>query len=118
MKKSWIAVLILSCFIYSAVAPACADAQQASEDVEIPSGLESTQVSPGVRVVMPIGGKTRRINDNLSVIEDADEYAARNFVDVNKRLEQFGKENEELKKEIKDIKEKLNDLCRRFVVYG
>lgn len=117
MKKSWIGVLILSCFIYSAVGAACAGAQQKSGDVEIASGLESTQVSPGVRVVMPVGGKTRRINNSLSVIESADEYAARNFVDVNKRLEQFEKENEELKKQIKDIKEKLDELLKRFVIY-
>lgn len=117
MKKFWVAVLIITWFIYSIVAPACALAQQNSEDVEIASGLESTQVSPGVRVVMPIGGKTRRMNDNLSVIEDADEYAARNFVAVDKRLEKFEKENEELKKDIKDIREKLDELLKRFVIY-
>ncbi len=82
--------------------------------VNVRPGLESEQVSPGVRIVKPEGAEKRVINNNLSVMESAEEYSARKFVDANKRIDELQKAHDELKKEVYFMKKALNNMSKKI----
>lgn len=85
-----------------------------SDMVSLRPGLESEEISPGVRVVVPEGAEKRVINNNLSVMESAEEYSARKFVDANKRIDELQKSYDELKREFYFLKKAMNDLNKKM----
>lgn len=82
--------------------------------VNVRPGLESEEVSPGVRVVKPEGAEKRIINNNLSVMESAEEYSARKFVDANKRIDELQKAYDGLKRELYFVKKAMNDMVKKM----
>lgn len=109
MREAAITFLIISCVLFSGSVSAQNDdgRENDASNVGIRSGLEAQTVSPGVTVVVPKGAEARRINDNLTVLESAEEYSARKFVGVEERLAKLEKENAALKKQLDHIKKYL-----------
>jgi hypothetical protein len=100
----------------------CALAEDNSDEYAIPPnvsvkpGLEIQEVSPGVTVVVPQGARASRVNNNLSVLESSEEYAARKFVDVNERFAGMEKRIDGLEKELGFIKNKMEESEKAEVV--
>jgi len=80
--------------------PASANTSYAGsgEVIQIPPGMEVVKQGD-VNVVVPKGSQLRKIND-LFLIESAEEYAARKFEVVERRLAQLEKDQAEMKKEL------------------
>lgn len=73
-------------------------------------GMEEKKINNDVTVLMPKGSKMRRRNESTQIMEGVDEYSARKFVTVDKRLERIEKEAAEMKEEIRGLKSKLSDI--------
>ena len=98
-------VFLMVIFTFSS-APVFAQSSNQGDQSDEPSGLEARKVSEGVTVLMPKGGRMHRTNETTYVQESTDEYAARNFASVEKRLDNLEKDNIELKKKVDDINSK------------
>lgn len=111
-------VFIISLFSVMLMLPAAGMAEDnnynEADTVSLRPGLESEEVSPGVRVVKPEGAEKRVINNSLSVMESAEEYSARKFVDANKRIDELQKAYNGLKKELYFVKKALNELNKKM----
>jgi hypothetical protein len=105
--KKYIALFIVT---LAAIASTSAFAQY-TEDLqnsdEAPPGIEIKKVNNDVSVLVPKGSKMYMRNKSTYVQESADEYAARQFVETNKRLAKLEEENRQLVEEIKYLKSKL-----------
>jgi len=73
------------------------------------SGMENKTIAEGVSVLAPKGSKMHQTNKTTYIMEGSDEYAARNFVSVDKRLDRLDKKIDELKDELKEMKLQLAD---------
>ena len=71
-------------------------------DVFIPPGMEVIKRGD-VNIVVPKGGQLRK-QDSVMLIETADEYASRKFMDADERFKKIEKELQVQKKEIEDLK--------------
>jgi len=104
IKKTF--YLISLVIIFSLLAAAQEDDKK--NKVEIPPGMERKTIG-NLDVVVPKGGKIRESNGVL-FIEDASEYSARNFEDMEKRVDKIENDILKLKDEIKGIKETLKRI--------
>lgn len=77
------------------------------EGFKIPAGMELKKVGDA-NILIPKGGKLRKAGD-LLIMEGADEYAAREFMEVNERLNNIEKEQEIIKKEIEELKKTISN---------
>jgi len=102
-----ISVLII-CSVLVATA-ACADdydnSRNTQSNVIIPPGMELIQ-KDGINIVVPKGGRINTVN-GVSTIESADEYAARNFQDTEKRIGSLERSVEDLKKELSSVRREI-----------
>lgn len=73
-----------------------------SGDVIIPPGMETIKEG-NVNVVVPKGGQLRK-QGSVMLIETADEYASRKFLDTEEHFKRIEKELETQKKELEDLK--------------
>lgn len=73
-----------------------------SGDVIIPPGMETIKEGD-VNVVVPKGGQLRK-QGSVMLIETADEYASRKFLDTEEHFKRIEKELETQKKELEDLK--------------
>lgn len=73
-------------------------------------GMAEHRVNNDVTVLMPDGSKMRKRNESTQIMEGIDEYAARKFVDINKRFGKLEKDIMEIKEAILYLKAKLNDV--------
>jgi peptidoglycan hydrolase CwlO-like protein len=111
-----VTIILIGLLGVSALAEDNNDQYANPPNVSIKPGLEAQEVSPGVTVVVPQGAQISRVNNSLSVLESSEEYAARNFVDVDGRLDEMEKSLNELKKELYFIKKELHKLSKGGVV--
>lgn len=115
--------IAVSVIILFALLGACASAEDDNNNqytnppsVSVKSGLETQQVSPGVTVVAPQGAQMTMVNKGLYVMESSEEYAARNFVDVNELIAKLGKRIDSLEKELYFMKKKMHNSDKGKVV--
>ena len=99
LKKIWLAAILISLSFY---AHAQDETQGAGStpDVDIPVGMEAKKINSDVTVLMPKGAKMHRRNETTFILESAEEYSARKFVEVDARLRALEEENTTVKKEI------------------
>ena len=107
MKKNYIPYITAVILFNSALAFAQSDDSLRDHNQSPPAGMELRKVNNDVSVLAPVGTKFYKTNDTVYVQEGEDEYAARNFTDVNKRLKKLEEENKELVEEIKYLQSKL-----------
>jgi len=88
-----------------------AESQDSDSDVRITPGME-VEKRGDVNVLIPKGGRLIKEGKDVWVIEDADQYAARKFEEVGKRLDKIEKNQEETKKEVKALKEAIGEAKR------
>lgn len=116
MGKIIAVFLISSCMFCASISAAqygdTNESEKKDSDTLLRRGLVAREMGPGVTVVVPQGAEAHRVNENLTVLESADEYAARRFVGVEDRLAKLEKENSGLKKELEHIKKYLVYLRR------
>lgn len=102
-KKS--AILLLA-VIFTLLSPAFCEEEQKSGDVGIPPGMEVRKISD-VNVLVPRGAILHKVDDVI-VLESAEEYSARRFMEVGERLdrieEQLRKFNDYMEKNSKKAK--------------
>lgn len=89
-----IALSILAFFSLHSIAIA----EDSTGDVKIPEGMEIRK-SGGVNVLMPKGAKIKRVG-SVNLIENADEYAAQGFADMDKRLQKIENNQKEMESRI------------------
>ncbi len=89
---------------------------QAVKDEDIPAGMEAVQVTPGYRMIVPEGAKTRRVGAQI-IVEGDKEYYSRRFHEISQDIE--GLQNsintltgqvEVLKDETKEQKQFIGNL--------
>ncbi|MDD5422620.1 MAG: hypothetical protein WC592_05665 [Candidatus Omnitrophota bacterium] len=78
-------------------------------DVSIPPGMEARKVNNDVTILMPKGAKMHQRNATTFILESAEEFSSRKFVEVDRRLQKLEAENVELKKEIDELKTRVNE---------
>jgi len=96
------AILLASTFVF-----AQDNGNQQDDITGVPAGMEARKVSGGVTVLMPKGGKMYKRNQTTYIEESSDQYSARNFSDVYKRLTRLEEENRTLFEEIRYLKSKM-----------
>ena len=101
MKKI-IIILSFMCILFISTAYGEEESSD-SGDVIIPLGMEVIKEGD-VNVVVPKGGRLRK-QDNVMLIETADEYASRKFADTDDRFKKIEKELERLKSVVKKSEE-------------
>jgi ABC-type methionine transport system ATPase subunit len=97
-------IVIVMSFVYIlSMGPAYGGEEiQNNGDVIIPPGMEVIKKGD-VNVVVPKGGQLRK-QGSVMLIETADEYAARKFMDTDDHFEKIEGELENTEKEIKGLK--------------
>lgn len=104
--KRIIFALSFSCILF--ISPAYGEEYDSdSGDVMIPPGMEVIKEGD-VNVVVPKGSRLRR-QDNVMLIETADEYASRKFEDTDERFKKIEKELEYQKKELENQKREIEN---------
>lgn len=68
-------------------------------DIQIPPGMEIIK-SGDINLVVPKGSQMHKVND-LTLMESPEEYAARKFEVVERRLDEIEKTQKEIKEELK-----------------
>ena len=89
---SFLIVAYISTFFSIAVA------EDSVGDVKIPEGMEIRK-SGNVNVLMPKGAKINRVG-SVNLIENTDEYAAKGFADVDRRLQNIEDKQEKMESRI------------------
>ena len=84
------------------------DTSQNDGDVIIPPGMEVLREG-SVNVVVPRGARLRK-QGSVMLIETADEYASRKFMDTEEHFKTIEKELNRQDKEIEDLKEAVKKL--------
>ena len=90
--------------------------QNQSGGVAIQPGMEAKKVTNDVTVLVPKGGKVFKTNQGTYVLESPEEYAARKFEGVYKRLDALEEENRSLKKELARIRARIDEPKKTVAV--
>ncbi len=108
MRKNCVGFLLSASIFCAGLLFAETDQDNNGYNITAGSGMEEKKVNNDVTILMPRGSKMRKRNDTTQIMEGVDEYSARKFVDVDKRLDNLEKENRELREEISDIRSVLS----------
>ena len=81
---------------------------QNNSDPVAPAGMEFRKVNNDVSVLIPKDGKMYKRNETTYVMEDSEEYSARKFVGIEKRVDKLEKFVSELADEVKALKAKID----------
>lgn len=101
MRKAGIFILMLV-LVFSAIFVAAPEDKNKKE--EVPVGMERLEIRKGLEIIVPEGTKMRK-QANIFMLEGVNEYVARKFHELRKRIGKLEFSVEELKKEIKQLKE-------------
>lgn len=116
MTRRIILFLAVSCFFWVASSFAQygegTQGQAQNEDVEIPPGMEAKKVNSDVTVLMPKGAVMHQRNASTFVLESAEEYSARKFVEVEARLAKLEEENKQFKEDIDRLESRIKEIKR------
>jgi len=107
MKKDAVLYLAVVFVFNSILALAQSDNSQPDTSIAEQSGIENRRVTNGVSVQVPQGSRMYRTNAITYIAEPVDQYAARNFVNIDIRLKKLEQENKVLIDEIEYLKSKL-----------
>lgn len=107
MKKNLIFYIIVGLLFNPAVLSAQYNDNRDVDNTTPPEGMEMKKVTGGVSVLTPEGGKFRKTNALTYIEEGPEEYSARNFGDVDRRLKKLEEQNRILAEEIRYLKSKL-----------
>ena len=108
MNKILYCFIILGLFFsFSAAAQDRDDEFSSSSDVRIPEGMKLEKVGD-VNIVVPYNGGVRR-EGNMIFIEDGCEYASKEFIKVDERIEQLQNEIQRLREEIDTLKQDMKE---------
>jgi hypothetical protein len=107
MKKGRLIYVTMSIFFGSTLAFAQYNDNQQGNDQASPPGMETKKVGNEVSVLMPTGTKMHQLNKSTYVQESADEYAARQFLGIENRLNKLEQENRALVEEVRYLRSKL-----------
>ncbi|UCC95416.1 MAG: hypothetical protein JSW40_01360 [Candidatus Omnitrophota bacterium] len=100
-------------FIFFSVLFVSAVAQE-QESQEVPSGMEVMKVGP-TQLVVPKGMRIRK-KRGLIVLEDVNEYVARELSAIQERLQVLEEKNEELKEELGRLQDALEQMRKESVL--
>ncbi len=76
--------------------------------VEIPPGMELMTMG-GIHTIVPQGTKIEK-KGSLVTMEGTEDFAARNFKEINARLEKIEAIQNDLKKTVDDLKREISEL--------
>ena len=93
MKKYYILCFITAVLFNSAPAFAQYTNDQKEHDQSAPTGMDVRKVNNDVSVLVPKGGQMHQTNNTTFTMESADEYAARNFENLDSRIKKLEAEN-------------------------
>ncbi len=79
--------------------------------VEVPPGMELVSIG-GIRMIIPQGTKVEK-KGSLLTMEGPDEYAARNFKEMNDRFQKMEAGQNDLRKSVDDLKREIADLRKK-----
>ena len=81
---------------------------QEGEKTEIPPGMEVIQ-DGRIKVIVPEDAKRRKVG-NLTVVETAEAYLSRRFLEMEKRFAELQAREERLEKEVEQLKKALDKI--------
>lgn len=76
--------------------------------IDVPPGMELRNMG-GLKMIVPEGAKVRK-RGSLLIMEEADEYAARNIYEMRGRLRGLESRQIDLEKELADLREAVAKL--------
>ncbi|MFC1699770.1 hypothetical protein ACFL1I_07450 [Candidatus Omnitrophota bacterium] len=101
MNKLSIFVIIILLFSPAALV-------QGAEEADLPAGMEIVE-SGTVKVVVPEGARIIE-KDGYLKVEDTQEYVARKFQEMKRRLEKIESEEEQMKQQLEELQGVLDDI--------
>jgi prefoldin subunit 5 len=105
MKKITKIILICAAIFFCGVSSLYSEDKNNS-DVTIPPGTELQKVGD-VQLVVPIGSKIRK-EGNLIFMQNAEEYTAERYLEIENKLRKIDENIESLKLQIKELKQQLS----------
>ena len=108
MQKSRVFYLAIAALFNSALVFAqYTDDQKQGDRAAAPTGMEVKRVNNDVAVLVPKGTQMHQTNSTTYTMESADEYAARNFENLDNRIKKLEEENQVLIDGLKYLESKL-----------